>query len=366
MILKTSKAFKPKTFARRTGTKTLQLVYENFGLDKINDLEHFEDEFSERYEKCPDEIKSYFNLINDVACDKARPDLIRCANSLDIEHKELDIFELACLVFIKNDKAIYDIFQWLNIDNIDNFREFDGDSQKEPIENKLAEFTQALSAFFPTEGMGKQVEIDIYRKPNKIAYIINHGGYIKNEYIANDESKKFETVKQRKANAITLVYIPKLARLRIKCRNFKVIQEIKNNFAKFLLDDENFFDNAENKQYFDLDKLLSMRKDDFTTPPEYSIKDVDFVKIEGHLYNDETLDNALKSRKGLLNSLGADEFENRISNLTPQRIHLQFRFEGGKGNKRTIQFAEPNFTNFNTSVKDGMIEECLREWEIIN
>ncbi len=365
MILKTSKAFKPKNFARRTGTKTLQLIFDNFGLDKIINLEHFEDEFCERYEKCPDEIKNYFNLINDVACEKARPDLIKYANSLDIQHSELDTFELACLVFIKNDKAIYDIFQWLNIDNIDNFKEFDGNAQKEPIENKLEEFKQALSAFFSTEGMGKQVEIDVYRKPNKIAYIINYGGYIKNEYIANDESKKFETVKQRKANAITLVYIPKLARLRIKCKSFKVIQEIKANFAKILLDDKTFFDNAENKKYFDLEKLLTMRKEDFATSLKYGIKDIDFVRIEGRLYDDETLDSALKSRKGLLNVLGVDEFENRIKNLTPRRIHIQFKFEEGRGNKRTIQFAEPNSSNLNTSAKDAIIEECLKKWEII-
>jgi hypothetical protein len=177
MILKTSRAFKPQTFARRTGAGTLQLIYNEFDLGEIIDNANFDKEFSQRYEQCPDDIKNHFHLINDVACDKARPDLIKCANALDIQHNELDTFELACLVFMKNREAIYDIFQWLNIDDIDNFREFDGNSQKEPAENRLNEFEQALAAFFPTEGMGKHVKIDVCKKANKIAYIINYGGY---------------------------------------------------------------------------------------------------------------------------------------------------------------------------------------------
>lgn len=358
MILKTNKAFKPKTFARKAGFKALQIF--------INDLpvENFEDNFAQRYESCPSELKEHFHLINDVACDKARPELIKYTKEFDIQHQELNTFELVCFVFQKNKQLIFDIFSWLNIDSIDNFREFDGSHQKEANHKNISSFNAELAKFFSEQGKGNQVEIDIYNKQNKTAYIINHGNYIKNEYIANDEKMSFEIISQRKANSITLVYLPKLARLRIKCKDFKTINFIRDKFAEHMLEDKTFFDNYENKQYFDLEKLVSMTKDDFVTNPEFEIKDVDFTRIEGNLYEDETLKSCLASRSGLLNKLG-DEFENRIANLIPMRIHLQFKFESGKGQSRTIQFAEPNISNLNESTKDLIIEKCLKQWEII-
>lgn len=363
MILKTSKAFKPKTFARKAGYNAIQTVLEVLDLEEISQ-ESLEDDFVKRYDSCPNELKEDFHLINDVACDKARPELIKYAKELDIYYQDLNIFELACFIFQKKREYILNVFNWLNIDSIDNFREFDGSHQKEASLKNIDLFKADLAAFFAEQGKGNQVQIDIYNKANKTAYILNHGNYLKNEYIANDERKDFEIVSQRKAKTIALVYLPKLARLRIKCKDFKTIDFIKNKFAEHLLEDTQFFDNAENKQYFDLEKLLSMRKEDFATYPEYEIKDVDFTRIEGDLYEDETLKSSLASRNGLLKKLG-DEFENRIANLIPKRIHLQFKFESGKGQSRTIQFAKPNMSNLNGSTKDSIIEKCLKQWEII-
>jgi len=363
LILKTSKAFNAKTFARKTGYNAIQSLLNEFNLENIVE-NSFEDEFSQRYEICPEELKAYFNLINDVACEKARPQLIAYAKEFDIQHQELNVFELACFIFLKNKNMILNIFNWLNIDSIDNFREFDGLEPKEPNEKNLNIFKQELSEFFSEQGKGNQVEVDIYPKANKIAYIVNHGSYIKNEHIANDEKMTFETVKQRKAKAIFLVYLPKLARLRIKCNDFNTSNFLKNKFAEHLLEDKTFFDNADNIQYFDLEKLLSMKKEDFIANPEYGIKNVDFTRIEGTLYEDETLKGSLSSRKGLLETLNCD-FDNRIKNLIPTRIHIQFKFEDGKNNKRTVQFAKPNFSNLNESKKDLIIEKCLKEWEVL-
>lgn len=363
MILKTSKAFKPKTFARKAGFNAVQVLLENFELEKISQ-ESLEDDFEQRYENCPNGFKEYFHLINDVACDRATPELIKYAKELDIHYKELNIFELACFIFQKNQKIIFEIFNWLNIDSIDNFKEYDGNNQKEAQQKNIDLLKTDLAEFFAEQGKGNQVLIDVYNKANKTAYIINHGNYLKNEYIANDEKMDFEIVSQRKANSITLVYLPKLARLRVKCKDFKTLNFIRDKFAEHLLEDKHFFDDAENKQYFDLEKLLSMRKEDFTTPLQYEIKDVDFTKIEGNLYESETLKDCLSSKVGLLNELG-EEFESRIAHLIPKRIHLQFKFESGKGNKRTIQFAQPNSNNLNSSTKDSIIEKCLKQWEII-
>jgi len=363
MILKTSKQFKPKTFARKTGHNGLQALMNVFTLNPLS-KESFEDEFCERYNSCPEALRQNFHLINDVSCDKARHLLMKYADELDIYHKELNNFELACFIFQRNQRMIIEIFQWLNIDSTDNFKEFDGIEPKEPNENNLDLFKEDLSTFFSEQGKGNQIEIDIYKKSNKIAYIINHGSHIKNEYIANDEKNSFEIIKQRKANAIILVYLPKLARLRMKVKDFKVMNFIKDKFAEHLLQDENFFEGADKKQYFDLERLLEMKKSDFITNPEYGIADVDFTRIEGNLYEDEKIKNCLASREGLLNKLG-DKFDSKIEYLMPKRIHLQFKFEQGNGQARTIQFAQPNISNLNESSKDLIIEKCLKSWEVI-
>lgn len=361
MIVKASRAFNPKNFVRKNKADDLQELFLNFNLPAL-DENNLEDDFTEKYNNCPDEIKEDFHLIYDVSSDKAMPLLIETSRELGIYYNDLTSYELAIKIFLENKQAFFNILNWHNINSLNNFKVFQGNKPKEPNHKNLANFEEELSEFFEEQARGGQIRIDKYPDNNKIAYVINYGEHAKRVNLF-DDSDNFKTVKLRLANAITLIYHTKLSMLRVKSPDFPTLDKLKELFSRHLIEDEKFFEQYKNKNFFDLTKLLKMKKEDFKFNPADCIQGLEITRIEGYLTEDKKTKKILACRYGLLQQL--EDLGEDLEKIKPYKVHIQFIFEG-KNNKRTIVITEPNQDNLNDSPKDNIIRKYFKEWEIMS
>lgn len=361
MILKAKREFRARDFARKAPTELNEVIYEFTG-ERLN-TENFEDDFYENYENFPNDLKEYFEFINDVSGEKGMPFLINTAKQLDIPYEELTPTELAIQIFRKDKKIFFEILLWYNINNMDTFRDFKGNKPSEPQNKNIETFKNKLIEFFKAQSRGNQINIDVYTKPNKIAYIIDYGDYLKKVNIF-DEKETFKSVKQRQAKSITILYYPNLAKFQIKCSDHLTLNTVRDLFAEILIGDKDFFSNSDKIEFYDLNKLVSMREEDFSTSQVDDISEVNITNIEACLTEDEEGGIIVKHPKKLMQAL--EDKGLYLEQLKILRVNISFKFKTGRGNKRTIILKSPNISNLKDSPRDEVIKKYLKNWEILN
>ena len=355
-----SRLFKEAEFFRGTSLEVLQGFLNNHNLAELG-KENTQEDFCSKYKDYPDIVKDNLSYINDLANDRGMSYLVEVCAKYNIDFQNLIPNDLAIKVFIENREAFFEAFNWLNIDLYDKFIDFQGKEQKEPTHVNLEIFKKELGEHLTTLAKGNKIHIERYDKDNKIAYVINYGDYLKPLDIF--ENDNFVTRKIRQAKIITLIYYPKLAKLRINCPTAKLQDTVIELYSKHILENEEFFKNSEDVKFFDLSRIATMKDEDYTLNPSDGIEKIEITNIKAYLSSNEKAHISITSPKNLMEIIEASKLDLNYIKIFSVKIRFKFA-NSGRNNRRTIEITEPNISNLNESPKDNLIKKYLKNWEI--
>ena len=165
-------------------------------------------------------------------------------HKVDFNYPEMTAEDIAVRLFFNYNNAFKDAYNLYHIDEIEFFKEYKGESAKDPNNNNSDPMLIELEEFFKELGKGKKATAEIYTYPDKFTYIIKYGDYKKNFDILEDLT--FKKVQQRLAKQIIIIYNHDEGRLKVHASNNTIKEQAVNLFAKHILEDEEFFKNAEN------------------------------------------------------------------------------------------------------------------------
>lgn len=369
MTYKSQTNFSPNTFARRV---SLDLLEEYLFINdpevaknqKISE-ENYSDNFDESYKKLPADIQEKLSLINDIASEKGMPFLLETCtkHNIQLDVNSLVPHDLALRILILDQRAFMEAFNWFSISLLENYKDYIGKKAKNPVNNKMNDFKKELIEYLKEQARGNQVHIDSYDKDDRIAYLINFGDYLKN-YDVFDEGN-FLTIKQRLAKAITLIYYPNTAKIRVKAPTEKLGQLVRSLFAKYLLEDQDFFGDSYKHRFFNLNTLKNLREGDLLTHPSDNIGDVTVKEVHAYLSNDETSKIIVKYPDNLSKMCEERKIDKDL--LKVFKVKIQFKFlHAGRSNSKTIEMTDPNISNLNDSDRDNLIKQYLGKWKILS
>ncbi len=358
------KDFRPISFFRNSSIEKLEELFHcsNVDIKNITDLQ--DDEIipylNKECENFPEELKDNLVKINNIANKEGMPYLIEACLLYNIDYKDLTAYDLAINLFIKNRAAFDFAYNWLNIDQYQNFKDFLGVEPKEVNLKNLEKFKQAISDYLKEQSKGRHVHFDEYPKDNKTAYIISYEDYLKP--INKFEDNNLVTIKERPVKELVLIYYPNLAKLKCKMPNKELQDTIKSLFAEYMLDDTDFFNHSKVDSLFDLNVLAAKDKE-LIPNPKYGIEKVNITSLRASLSSDGLFKSDFRHPNELIKKL--KEINLNIENIKILKAGIQFVFEGtGRSKSRTIYITAPNASTISDNPKDEIITKCLVDWEI--
>lgn len=355
-----SRLFKEKEFFRGTSLEVLQGFLHTHNLAELS-MENTQEDFCNKYKDYPDIVKDNLSYINDLSNDRGMSYLVEVCAKYNIEFQNIIPNDLAIRVFTENREAFFEAFNWLNIDLYDKFIDFQGKEQKEPSHKNLGIFEKELGEYLTKLAKGNKIHIERYDKENKIAYVINYGDYLRP--LDMFENDNFITRKIRQAKTITLIYYPKLAKLRINCPTAKLQDAVIELYSKYILGNEDFFKNSENVKFFDLSRIATMKEEEYTLNPLDGIDKVEITNIKAYLSSNKKANISITSPKDLMKIIETSKLDFNYINIFSVKIKFKFA-NSGRNNRRTIEITEPNISNLNESPRDNLIKKYLKLWEI--
>lgn len=358
------KEFRPKTFFRHVALEKLEEFLHNSNIDitslNLDEPNNYIELIANEYDKFPENIKDELVLINNIANDKGMPYLVEACLYHNIKYEGLTPFDLALTLFNKNKKAFDYAYNWVNIDQYQSFHDFLGNEAKEPNLKNFDLFKNALIDYLKNQSKGCNVNVEEYSKDNKLAYIINYEDYLK--IVPKFEDEKLINAKERPVKELVLIYYPNLAKLKIHAITNELENTAKSLFAKYILEDEVFFESPTKKNLYDLNILALFPE--LISNPKYGIEQVRITSLRVLLTSDG-LKSEFKHPKELVDRLRQLNLD--ISNMKILKAGIKFIFQGkGKGREKTIYITPPNTATLSDSSRDEIIAKCLVDWEIAN
>lgn len=361
-----------KSFFRKTSNALLKRFFDYHGV--LADLEwngRDESDVSDIYDAClklPEDargkITDDLENINDLASDRGMPCLVDAAGRWGVDCKDLTAHDLAMILFLDKRDAFDAAHDWWAIDHFQGYTDFRGSRPADIADPEAgkANFEGAFSKYMSSLEKGVEIQVDVYKDTNKVAYVVCHEDYVKP--VERFREHKLVVEKDRPVFYATMVYYPRLGKLKVKASKNELIEFSRDAFAAHILGNKNFFQHQHVKLIYDLDR--------FKRPWRFETKDADqieWVRVVGIRFapdpkgNKDTVE--VRSYANLAQRLKDMNID--LSKATIKSVSLCFKFPGkGRSGSRTVNLSMPNRNNLGDSKNDQLIEGYLVDWEIAN
>lgn len=333
--------------------ETIDTFREKFGNELID----------EKLQRLLDNIvDSDWQRINDLATDEGQDILIKTCQQFkldSIDYLNITPIDLSTRVFITDLQAFISAENLYNIDSVDKFSDYKGEKVIQPNNLALGAVEKELEKYFTAKGKGKVVKIEDYKCNNRIVYFVKYGEKIKDISIL--DSDRFQSKKIRLTKEAILIFYPERKLLRIKAPTKTLKELLVNNFAKHILDAENYFINSNTAVYYNLKKVFDLDKFEETLNPD---------EVESVALKELTVENTSERKSKItFNDINVlrqiEETETKIDYYKPIKVKIQFKLKDfGRLNSRTIEIAMPNISNLNDTPRDDLIMSYLIKWGI--
>ncbi len=299
--------------------------------------------------------KEVLQRINDLATDSGQDVMIKVCSgkNLDFYYLNMTPHDLALNLYLHDFQAFISAECLNNIDSVDKFMDFKGQNVIKPNYRVLQMLEKAIGQYLKGKGKGDVVKIEKYEYENRVIHFAKYGDNLRD--ISFLEDNKFKNRAMRLARELVFIYYPEMKQLRIKAPTKELKEVVVNNFARYILQDENQFINAQKAKYYDLTKVYELNELNAQVNPD-EIEDVTLKEL--------VITNSRENRKvcfscdDVLSQI--DEFEGRIDLYEPIKVKMQFILKGfGRSNRRTIEIADNNTTTLADTPRDNLIFEYL-------
>lgn len=372
MTIKANRTFRPQAFFKKTPLACLLEFFTQVKPDfsEILDLENNNltdtDCLQKEFTLLPLEYQNDLALINDISTPEGMPYLLEICKKYDlnIDCNTMTPEILAYKIYQANKKAFYEAFTWYDLDLVNNYKYYRGKHPKEPNVKNYDMFSSILAEVLKNQARGEKVKLEYFDESNKIAYVINYGEYFRSYTLLRGD---FITLKDRPAREIRLVYSPELAQLRISAPYNNLEKTIKDLFAKYVLEDENFFEGSEKIEFFDLSKIFKLTQDYIKSClfPSDNILKVEITKIKAQVSSNKKAVFEFKSPEELIQTI----YESGLKVEYLKVISVKFKFTFLQNEKQINKYVEltlPNRNSLGDSPKENVIKKYLKKWEIIS
>ena len=357
MGFKANRALRAEDFINALSSKSLNILYSRF-ITGVDEPENKKQVLLNNLSSIPEKD---LQLINDISTEKYHHNLIKACikHKVDFDYTEMTAEDISVRLFFNYSDAFKDAYNLCHIDEIETFKEYKGESAKDPNNNNSDPMLIELESFFKGLGKGKKAKAEIYTYPDKFTYIIKYGDFKKNYDVL--EELTFKKIQQRLAKTIILIFNHDEGRLKVHAPSEKIREITVNLFAKHILEDLEFFKNAKNAKYYDLSKIFELTEENLDLNPS----EVESVRITELTAKDCSRNNSQIIYK-------SDDVLKQIQDrgdkpelLIPEKVKIGFKLKGyGKQNRRTIEINN-RITNLNDSPRDEFIQKLLILWGII-
>jgi len=319
------------------------------------------------YTALPGDIKSIIaedlEEINDLAGQRGMPCMVDAAVPWKVNRADMTPHDLAVTLFLDYRDAFDIAHDWWTIDHFQGYDDFRGDSPlavSKPEAGKR-QLEAAFSEFLSGLERGREVKVEVYKDPNKLAYVVCHEDYMKPEEHFQEHELVVE--KRRPVVYATMIYYPNLGKLKVKAEKDEIVQFARDAFAEHILGDMGFFRHVDVRLIYDFDRFK--REWRFTLDPKHGIE---WVRVVGIRF---------RPGQGTKDSVEVRSYTNLEQRLTDMQINLGtaaidhvsmcFKFQGkGRKGSRTVNLGRPNHNNLTDTSNDQIIERYLVQWEIAN
>jgi len=252
---------------------------------------------------------------------------------------------------------------WWTIDHFQGYTDFRGRTALDIRDHAKgkSQLEMAFAAFLDSQDKGIDIHVDVYGDTNKVAYVVCHEDYVK--AVERFREHRLVVEKDRPVFYATMVYYPRLGKLKVKATKNELAEFSRDAFAEHIIGRKDFFQHQDVSLIYDLDRFKRPWR--FETDPADDIEWVRVVAIR--LHPDPTSKDTVEVRsytnlQQRLRDMNVDLQRVRIT-----RVWLCFKFPGkGRSGRRTVSLSLPNHNNLGDSKNDQLIERYLVEWEIAN
>ena len=358
MAYKAQRALRIDDFIHSLSNESIDILFSNYGDSELSGTINKKEELTKIFKNKPEES---IQKINDIANEKYHHNLTKACikHKVDFEYSEMTAIDLSLRLFFLYEEAFKDAFNLCHIDEIDTFKEYKGDSPVQPNNKNCDYMLRQLEATLTNLGKGKKASAEIYTFPDKLTYIIKYGDVKKDVDVLDDMT--FKKIKQRLAKLIILVLNPEQKKLKVHASNNNIREKAVHLFAEHILENKDYFKNAQYAKYYDLSKVFDLTEENLSLNPA----EVEYVRITELTAKDCTRNEAqiiYKSDDVLKQILDRGD---KTELLIPEKVKISFKLKGyGRQNKRTIEINN-RITNLNDSPRDEFIQKLLVDWGII-
>jgi len=359
------------SFFRKTSNTLLKRFFDHHkALKSIEWNGRTENEVQDIYQayielpaKVKSKIEDDLENLNDVSSQKGMPCLVDAAASQGVKCKDISAYNLAMTLFLDCREAFDIAHEWWTINHFQSYTDFRGRKPhdvKDPEAGK-PHFEAAFSEFLDSMSKGIDIHVDVYNNANKIAYVVCHEDYVKP--IERFRNHKLQVLKDKPVFYATIVYYPKLGKLKVKAAKNDVVEFTRDAFAEHIIKKKDFFQHADVKLIYDLNWFKRPWR--FETDPADHISRVKVVSIRFHPEPGSKDQIEVKSYDNLAQRLKDMNVDLKRAEIN--RVSLCFKFPGiGRAGSKTVNLSMPNHNNLSDSENDQLIERYLVDWEIAN
>ncbi len=360
-----------KSFFRKVSNDLLRRFFSHH--DVLDDIEwdgrdeasvtDIYDAYADLTAEVREPITADLENLNDLASQRGMPCLVDAAGRWGIDCTDMTPHDLAMTLLLECRDAFDAAHDWWTIDHFQGYTDFRGRSPLDIDDPEAGrpQIEAAFSEYLGSQQRGVNVQLDIYRDTNKIAYVVCHEDYVKP--IERFREHRLVVEKDRPVFYATMVYYPRLGKLKVKAAKGELAEFSRDAFAEHALGRKDFFHHQDVRLIYDFERFKRPWR--FETDPADGIEWVRVVGIRfrPEPHSKDTVE--VKSYTDLVRRLRDMNID--LAAVKIERVSMCFKFPGkGRSGSRTVNLSMPNHNNLGDSKNDQVIERYLVEWEIAN
>lgn len=317
------------------------------------------------------EIDEALRRMNDIAREKGRFTLERCAEDCGVEdYIDLTLPRLAMRLFLDHRRVFEETYDFFMLEKTESLRTLLGRQPVpcEPTAERIERFKVELSRALRRESHGPQLLVEVAPPhPEKWMAVIPHETYVRPDH-EFDEQSEITTRERRPVYEMVLIYFPETGVLKLRAgRGRKKIERAAAVFATEILGQDAFF--FEEGQVVNFAPLLDPGFS-FAREPSDSFEWARPTKIgfchrahPGVTYEIHRKDQYVGAPDvlGILNANGI-----ALSEIEIRSLSIRFKFQKSARDTRTVDLAVPNRSSLDETDRDRYIESVLVRWGLID
>lgn len=360
-----------KSFFRKTSNALLKRFFDHYGV--LQDVEWGDrgeadvGAIFESYRSLPDDVRTVveddLENLNDLASQRGMPCLVDAAGRCGMDCQDMTPHDLAITLLLEHRREFDNAHDWWAIDHFQGYTDFRGKRALDIADAGAGKprLEAAFAEFLGRQERGINIQVDSYPDTNKLAYVVCHEDYMKP--VERFRKRELVVEKERPVFYATMVYYPRLGKLKVKAGKNELVEFARDAFAEHIVGESDFFQHQDVRLIYDLDRFKRQWRLE-TDPADH----IEHVRVVGMGFHPEPTSKdsiEVKSYGGLLQRLR--EMNIRLDTVKIKRVSLWFKFPGkGRSGSRTVVLSMPNRNNLGDSKNDQLIERYLVEWEIAN